>query len=90
MPDQRSIEESHEDFDAEVASATIGRLRVLLESSDGEAAEGFLAVERILAGLVAKSRLDAVGKAIGEFDFETALAELDKIAEGAYAQQVRG
>ena len=89
MPNEPSIER-HEDFDAEAASAVIGRLRVLLESSDGEAAEGFLAVERILAGLVAKSRLDAVGKAIGEFDFETALAELDKIAEGAYAQQVRG
>ena len=90
MPDQRSIEENSENFDAEVASATIGRLRVLLESSDGEAAEAFLAVERILAGSVAKYHLAALGTAIGEFDFETALTELDKIAEGAYAQQARG
>jgi HPt (histidine-containing phosphotransfer) domain-containing protein len=89
MPDKPSIEESHEDFDAEGASAAIGRLRVLLESSDGEAAEAFQAVERILAGSVAKSQLDPLSGAIDDFDFEVALTKLDEIAEGAYAQQVR-
>ena len=89
VPDKPSSEESPEDFDAEGASAAIGRLRVLLESSDGEAAEAFLAVERILAGSVAKSQLDALSGAINDFDFEVALTKLDEIAEGAYAQQVR-
>jgi hypothetical protein len=90
MPDQRSIEESPEDFDAEAASAAIRRLRVLLASCDGDAAEVFLAVEKVLAGAVAKSRVDALGTAISEFDFETALTELDKIAERAFVEQVRG
>ncbi len=85
----KPAEEGVAEFDAEAASAAIARLRTLLVSFDGGAAEAFPAVERTLAGTVAKSRLDAVGTAIGEFDFETALAELDKIAEGAYAQQVR-
>jgi hypothetical protein len=37
----------------------IGHLRVLPESSDGEAAEAFLAVEKVLVDTVDKSHLDA-------------------------------
>jgi HPt (histidine-containing phosphotransfer) domain-containing protein len=86
LPEEETIEEGFDDFDTEAASAAIGRLRVLLEANDGEAADAFLAMEKIFA----RSRLDALGTSIGEFDFERALAELDKIAEGTFAEQVRG
>jgi hypothetical protein len=52
IADEQSREASHEDFDAEAASVAIGYLRVLLESSDGEAAEASLVVEKVLAGRV--------------------------------------
>ena len=78
---KESIEESHLDFDPEAASAAIERLRILLESSDGNAAEAFLPLERMLAGTVDTSRLDALNTTIAEFDFEAALKELEKIAE---------
>jgi two-component system sensor histidine kinase/response regulator len=87
MPDQLSIEESHEHFDPEAVSGAIGRLQVLLESSDADAAEAFLAVERMLAGTIAKSRLDTLSTTIGEFDFETALKSLNAIAEDVYEKQ---
>jgi PAS domain S-box-containing protein len=84
MPAEPSIERGHDAFDAEAASKAIGRLRFLLERSDGDASEAFAAVERSLAGTVARSRLDALNTAINEFDFETALNSLDAIAEGVH------
>ena len=66
-------------FDAQSATTAIARLRVLLETSDGDAAEAFLAVENVLAGTLDKSRLDALGAAISEFDFEGALLKLNEI-----------
>jgi CheY-like chemotaxis protein len=89
IPDQPSIEGSHEDFDPEAVSAAIGRLRVLLESSDADAGEAFLAVERVLAGTIARSRLDALGTTIGEFEFDTARKSLDGIADEVYEKQTR-
>ena len=68
-----------EAFDAQSATAAIARLRALLETSDGDAAEAFLAVENILAGTLDKSRLGALGAAISEFDFEGALVKLNEI-----------
>jgi len=60
MPAEPSIEKGRDDFDAEAASAAIGRLRFLLERSDGDTNEAFVAVERMLVGAVAKSRLDVL------------------------------
>ncbi len=88
VPDQRA-EQSGAEFDAEAASVAIARLRALLVSCDGDAPDAFLAVERMLAGTVAKSRLDALNSTISEFDFEAALTNLDEIADGVYVQQVR-
>ena len=68
-----------ETFDAQSATTAIARLRALLEASDGDAAEAFLTVENILAGTLDKSRLDALGTAISEFDFEGALVKLNEI-----------
>jgi hypothetical protein len=52
----------------------------LLASSDGEAAEAFAGVSRVLSGAVGQSRLDALARAIDDFDFEGALVKLDAIA----------
>jgi PAS domain S-box-containing protein len=68
-------------FDPQEASAAIARLRTLLETSDGDAPEAFLAVENNLAGIVNKAPLDALGAAISEFDFESALSKLNEIAQ---------
>jgi len=87
MPAEPSIERGHDGFNPEAASAAIGRLRFLLERSDGDTNEAFAAVERMLAGTVARSRLDALNAAINEFDFETALNSLDAIAEDVFEKQ---
>ena len=67
-------------FDPRMASAAVMRLRALIQANDGEAANAFAAVEESLAGVVEKPRLDALGDALGDFDFEVALTELSEIA----------
>ena len=67
-------------YDAAAGRAAIGRLRKLLASSDGGAADAFAEVSGMLAGAVARPRLEALGEAISEFDFEGALSKLDAIA----------
>ncbi len=52
----------------------------LLASSDGGAADAFAELSGALAGAVGKPRLDALGEAIDDFDFEGALSKLDAIA----------
>jgi hypothetical protein len=68
-------------FDVRAASAAIARLRALLESSDGDAGEAFLALESALRGACDKPRLDALGEAISDFNFAGALLKLDEIAK---------
>jgi CheY-like chemotaxis protein len=79
-PDQPVDEVRGRDYDAGAASAAIARLRALLESSDGDAAEAFLAVKGILEGTLERSRLESLSIAISDFDFEEALLKLDQIA----------
>jgi CheY-like chemotaxis protein len=80
-PDQPVNEVRVKDFDAHAASAAIARLRALLESSDGDAADAFLAVRNTLIGTLEESQLDVLSTAISEFDFDAALLKLDEIAE---------
>ena len=80
-PDQPVNEIRFKDFDARAASAAIAHLRALLESSDGDAADAFLAVKNHLEGTLERSRLDVLSTAISNFDFEEALLRLDQIAE---------
>jgi PAS domain S-box-containing protein len=70
------------DFDVLAASAAIAHLRALLESSDGDAAEAFVALEGVLTGNYDKLRVNALRAAINEFDFEGALLKLAEIAKG--------
>ena len=77
-------------FDAQEAAAAIAHLRNLLELSDGDAVEAFLAVEDILAGALDKSRLEALSAAISEFDFEAAILKLNEITKEYSAHWEQG
>jgi HPt (histidine-containing phosphotransfer) domain-containing protein len=81
MPDPPSEGGTRSGFDARAASAAIARLRTLLESSDSDAAEAFLALEGALAGTCDEPRLSALSAAISEFDFDVAGMKLDEIAK---------
>jgi two-component system, sensor histidine kinase and response regulator len=74
-------------FDAGAARVAIGRLRGLLAASDGDAAGAFPGLAGALAGAVGQPRLDALEKAIGEYDFEGALSKLDAIARDCGASE---
>ncbi len=66
-------------FDAREASSSARSLRELLEASNGDAAEAFSAFTDATADVVDKPRLDALGVAMNEFDFESALSKLREI-----------
>jgi HPt (histidine-containing phosphotransfer) domain-containing protein len=68
-------------FEPEVAAVEIARLRILLETSDGDAEESFRKVRNAVAGAVEKPQLDGLSASIHDFDFTAALAKLDEIAE---------
>ena len=72
-------------FDSQAISAALARLRVLLEASDGGAIDALIAVEDALAGAIDQERMNeqmnALCKAVNDFDFEAALSKLDKITE---------
>ena len=67
------------DFDSREASSAARRLRQLLEASDGGATEAFSALTDATGGVVDKLQLDALGEAINDFDFESALSKLSEI-----------
>jgi hypothetical protein len=77
--DRRDGPEKPAAFDARTAAVAIAQLRSLLETNDGDAVELFPAVDRLLAGTVEKSRLDALREAINEFDLDGAWKKLTEI-----------
>jgi CheY-like chemotaxis protein len=79
-PDPPAGAETRPQFDARAVSAAITRLRALIEASDGDAVETFVALEGSLASICDKPRLSALGVAISEFDFDRARERLDEIA----------
>jgi two-component system, sensor histidine kinase and response regulator len=66
-------------LDAQTIVAAIEHLRALLESSDGDVAEAFIALEYALHGGCDKPRLSALSAAISQFDFDGARMKLDEI-----------
>ena len=81
MPDRVTKGQRSPRFDARAASAAIAHLRALLESSDGDAAESFVALEGTLGGICDKAKLSALSAAISEFDFDGAQKKLDDISK---------
>jgi HPt (histidine-containing phosphotransfer) domain-containing protein len=80
-PDRVTEGKRISNFDARAASAAIAHLRVLLESSDGDAAESFAALEDTLGSICDKPKLSALSAAISEVDFDGARKELDENAK---------
>ncbi|MGC1451013.1 MAG: PAS domain S-box protein [Candidatus Sulfotelmatobacter sp.] len=68
-------------LDVRATATAIAHVRALLEANDCEAAEAFLALRAALAGTLDEPRLDSLGAAITEFDFDSALLKLDEIAK---------
>jgi hypothetical protein len=76
-------------IDNYAASATIARLRSLLDASDGGAEEAFRSLQDAVAGVVDRPDLDALSASISDFDFTAALVKLDGIAEQCCAKVTR-
>jgi PAS domain S-box-containing protein len=91
IPDRPAEVGRTPDFDVLAASAAIAHLRALLASSDGDAAEAFVALECVLTDNCDKLRLNALRAAINEFDFDGALLKLAEIAKdyGANREQTK-
>lgn len=68
-------------FDKERATIAIARLKALLESNDGAAPEASETLQAVVAGVVQRYQLDALSKSTSSFDFETALVNLEEIAQ---------
>jgi two-component system, sensor histidine kinase and response regulator len=67
-------------FDRVEAWDAIIRLKTQLESSDANAGEAFRAVSTAVASVVEKPQLEALRNAIDNFEFETALFQLESIS----------
>jgi two-component system sensor histidine kinase/response regulator len=82
LPDvvlHRARSKANPDFDARRAASAAARLRELLQASDSDAAEAFSALRDAVPSTLDKVRLDALGVAISNFDFESALLRLSEI-----------
>jgi signal transduction histidine kinase/CheY-like chemotaxis protein len=73
--------EPRKSFDPIAASHEITRLRSQLKASDGDSEETFRSLRSVLGGQVEKTRLDALGADVSNFDFTKALLKLDEIAK---------
>src|SRR5262249_49402474 len=67
-------------IDKPAATAAGARLRRRLQAGDGEAVDAFAGVAAALGGTAARRGLSDLDSAIGDFDFEKALATLDALA----------
>jgi len=67
-------------FDADTAAAAIARLKTLIDTNDGEAADAVDQLAKGLAGTVDAQRIAQLRAAMDEFDFEKAATVLDEIA----------
>ena len=56
------------------------RLKNLLEESDGAAEDAFSELRTALGREIEAGTLDALGRAIRDFDFDAALAKVEEIA----------
>ena len=76
---RRARRKANRGFDPRLAASAAGRLRELLDASDSDATQAFSALSDAVSHTVDKIRLDALGAAINNFDFESALVKLREI-----------
>ena len=74
-------------FDPEAATAAFNNLRRLLEESDADAEDAFVALQEAIAGQVPPSLSSALGDAIHDFEFDAALLKLDELAKESIFNQ---
>ncbi len=74
-------EVAHTAFNAEAASDAAARLKALLDACDGDSEETFTSLRDAVGGKVEPSVLNALGDSIRDYDFEAAIAKLDKIVQ---------
>jgi len=89
MPDRPAEGGSGHGFDARAVTAAIAQLRALLEASDGDSGDAFLALRSALSGTCDEPRMSSLGAAISEFDFVCAISRLDEIAKEYGANRER-
>jgi CheY-like chemotaxis protein len=65
---------------AEVVAA-LAQLRESLETCDAAAPRAFMTLAELLEGSVARERLTALGAAVNDFDFDSALFQLNQVAD---------
>jgi hypothetical protein len=61
--------------------AAMTRLKELLEVNDADASEVYATLTDLLTGTADTSRLEALGVAVKNYDFQTALIRLDEITK---------
>ena len=59
--------------------SALARLRALIEANDGEAVDALAEMEGALVESVDRTRLEALRKAVSEFEFEEARRRLDEL-----------
>ena len=76
----QSRAESVGKIEAAEALALIAQLRALLQASDADAIAAYASLKNRLRGSAGATSIEALGSAIGIFDFDAALLRLDEIA----------
>jgi CheY-like chemotaxis protein len=74
-------EAPHAAFNAEAASEAAARLKAMLDASDGDSEETFTSLREAIVGKVEPAALNALADSIRDYDFEAAIAKLDKIVQ---------
>jgi PAS domain S-box-containing protein len=83
LPDSSTADRNHaaeSPFVAEDALAALALLKALLEANDADAGEAFLGLQKALGGHIEHSLLEALGVAVSDFEFDTAMTKLEQIA----------
>ncbi|QNI32714.1 response regulator [Alloacidobacterium dinghuense] len=86
-PQFNKSDEVQPPFNGEATADAISQLKSLLQASDGAAEEVFHRLQEAVGVVVEKSKLDALGAFISEFDFEKALVTLDEITDDVSAKR---
>ena len=68
-------------FAPEAAAAAIARLKALIDTNDGDAADAADVVVEAFSGIADRERIAALRAAVDDFDFERAALELQKLSK---------
>lgn len=81
LPDELIDTSSGHNRDYATVGALLGRLKHLLESDDGEAADFIAEAEPNLTGILTATEIETLSGLVGSFDFDASLKFLARIAD---------